>query len=271
MDKIQFQDVIDGILTSRKYRDIQIPRETVADLLETSLNRYSKNDKAIQSVREKLHNIIAPYLETLDYEASLQKLKKFDPINGKTRLRDFSHEILSQHHSTRERLPYIKTFFQFLFSRIEQPATVLDLACGLNPIALSYVDIPKGLTYFAYDLHQQRVNFINTFFKTISISAKAVWQDIIVNPPTRSASAAFFFKEAHRIEKREKGATWKLLTSLNVPFIYLSLPTRSLNGYYDLRPRMNALVNKICEGIGVIEHSEEFPAEIVYEIRRIHE
>ena len=165
MDKKQFQAVIDDILTSKKYRDIQIPRETVADLLETSLNRFSKNDNAIQSVREKLHNIIAPYLETLDYEASLQKLKNLDPINGKTRLRDFSHEILSQHHSTKERLPYIETFFQFLFSRIEQPTAVLDLACGLNPIALSFVDIPKGLTYFAYDLHQQRINLLTRFLK----------------------------------------------------------------------------------------------------------
>jgi 16S rRNA (guanine(1405)-N(7))-methyltransferase len=268
MDKARITEIVDSILASKKYRAIQVPRETIEDLIQNALTRYSKQEAAIKSVREKLHNITAPYLETLDYDAALHQLKNIDLSLNNMILNEFCLETLSSHHSTRERLPYMQEFFSFLFSRTLPSATILDLACGLIPFALACVSTPKSVQYLAFDIHKKRVNLLNSFFDLAYINGKAVWQDILVRPPKYQADAAFFFKEAHRMEKREKGATRRIFTALNVPLIFLSLPSRSMNRQHDLHDRMNKLAEGICSGIGRITHIEDFPAEIVYEIKK---
>ena len=58
------------IQTSHKYRGLDLPLETLRDLLDQELIKGRRGGDAVQAVREKLHNIIAPYLGDPDYAAA---------------------------------------------------------------------------------------------------------------------------------------------------------------------------------------------------------
>ena len=268
MDEKKRQFIIEKILRGRKYRALNIPQETVDDLLTQELQRNQKQDEVVKAVKAKLHNIIAPYLDTLDYEETSDKIDQINLQDEETGLANLCREILSAHDSTRERLGYHLEFFAYLFSQLDPNCTILDLACGLNPVFLALVDIPKGMAYKAFDIHGPRVKLLNQIFRKANMNAQAVNQDILVEAPNEKACAAFLFKEAHRIEKRESGSTRRLVQALQVKTIFISLPTHNLNGRFDLRGRMERLIKTTIDGIAELVEEREFPSEMVYVIRK---
>ena len=164
MDSQEFELVVDQIANSKKYRTIQIPRETISDLLKRELSHHRKKADAIKAVKAKLHNIAAPYLDELDYSEGLASLESVFSSQSTTTIKELCSHFLLAHHSTRERMPYLSDFYSYIFEIIGNGCTILDLACGLNPFALGLVPLPDEMTYTAYDIHLPRIKLINRFF-----------------------------------------------------------------------------------------------------------
>ena len=262
----ELDQIAHRIATSKKYRPMQIPQETILDLLQIELAKHSKEAEAIKTVKAKLHNIIAPYLDELDYAKAAQELEQFfSNRNGKS-IENVCIRFLQAHHSTDERIPYMKEFYGYISNKIGASCSILDLACGLNPFVIPLVGFPSSISYFAYDIHTPRIELINNFFSGLGIHGIAETRDILVRPPLQKATVAFLFKEAHRMEKRRKGASRDLLRSLNVNHLFISLPNHSLNGKYDLRDRMRRLTKNSIQGLGSILEIEEFPSETLFYI-----
>jgi len=145
---------------------------------------------------------------------------------------------------------------------------ILDLACGLNPIALPFMGLPHDVDYYAYDIHQPRIGLINDFFTSQAIQPLAEVRDVLLNPPQISAGAAFLFKEAHRMEKRRKGCSRELVKAIDAKVTFISLPNRSLDGQRDLHQRMDNLFEQISAGLPGETGRREFPGETLYWIRK---
>ena len=266
MDIREMHPIIDQVLSSKKYRSMGIPPETVADLLEKELPRHKKPKDAIRAVKAKLHNIAAPYLDTLDYDHALALVDDVFSDHATRTIKEACVEFLHVHQSTRERMPYLKDFYSAIFDAIGSYCSVLDLACGMNPFSLPLVDLPEGMSYHAYDIHAPRVQLIRKMLSGAGIVGSAEIRDILVHPPDEQATAAFLFKEAHRMEKRRSGATRDLIRSLNVDNLFISLPTHSLNGKFNLHERMSRLVDEATQGLGTIVNTIEFPSEMIIQI-----
>jgi 16S rRNA (guanine(1405)-N(7))-methyltransferase len=239
----------DAILKSRKYRGLDLPEQTLSDLYEREMRRYSNQKDAIQAVREKLHNIIAPYLGDPDYEAAEDKLRQAFSAGDLAQQRDVCCQLMRQHASTRERIPLLDEFYERLFAVTGRPRTVLDLACGLNPLAFLWMGLPLDTRYHAYDLHHPRINLLNTYFELQGLPRLAEHRDILVSPPDVMADAAFFFKEAHRFEQRQHGCNRAFWQALNVRWLLVSLPITNLTGQRDLLERQRNLVARTLEGL----------------------
>ena len=56
-------------------------------------------------------------------------------------VKDFCLERMRGHASTQERLPILEEFFQTTLASIAPVESVLDLACGLNPLALPWMPL----------------------------------------------------------------------------------------------------------------------------------
>lgn len=237
------------ILASRKYRSLNLPPETVIDLIQRGLDSGLKPNQAVDDARDKLHNIIAPYLGDPDYAKASEELKEIRSANNTQDIINFCLKMLGSHASTRERIPVSDDFYRQIFAVTGTPRSILDLACAMHPFAHPWMNLPTDCQYFAYDLHQPRVDLINLFFQTAGITGQAFYGDILLNPPQHSANIAFFFKEAHRFEQRQKGCNRAFWQALPVNWLVVSLPATNLTGRFDLADRQRKLVTETLSGL----------------------
>ena len=62
------------VLASRKYSAMDLPRETIEDLIRQEMAAGKHPGEVEKSMREKLHQIIAPYLGDPDYKLEEKRL-----------------------------------------------------------------------------------------------------------------------------------------------------------------------------------------------------
>lgn len=262
------QPLVRAVLNSRKYRGLGIPPETVRDLLEKELSLGRNEKAALKAVRQKLHNVMAPYLGDPDYDQAAHDLERaFASADGYA-VRTVCTLILQAHASTRERLPLLETFYPRLFAVTGQPQTVLDVACGLHPFGLPWMGLPPETRYHAYDIHRPRVDLINHFLTQLGMAPLAQVRDVLVNTPDVQADVAFFFKEAHRFEQRQRGCNRPFWQALNVHWLLVSLPVVSLSGQHSLLEGSRALVKSVLGDLPWRVEEFLFDNEVVFAIEK---
>ena len=262
------EPLIDDILSSRPYRGLDLPVETVRALLAQELPRHRSQKDALKSVRQKLHNIVAPYLGDPDYPAAANLLDQAFDSRDPLQVQAVCLQLLSAHASTRERLPFLDGFYPRLWAVTGVPSTLLDLACGLHPFGLPWMGLPAAVQYYAYDIHRPRVDLLNHFFGRQGLEPLGYIQDVLVSPPQFAADVAFFFKEAHRFEQRQHGCNRAFWQALNVKWLLVSLPTTSLSQKHSLLEGHRRLVYNNLQGLDWPVTEIAFAWEIVFCIRR---
>lgn len=243
---LNLESLVAEIINSRKYRGLGIPPETVRDLLLHELDRGVSLKDALKETRRKLHNVVASYLGEPDYPHALDLLNTAYQSGDVREVKAACSQIMSAHASTKERLVILDEFYPRLWSLTGKPAVLLDLACGLNPLSFTWMGLERACQYFAYDLNQKRIDFINACFRLQGLTQPGVAGDVLLNPPQLRADTALLFKEAHRFEQRQRGCNLPFWQTLNVRWLLVSLPTSSLSGKHDLVEKHRKLVDGIC-------------------------
>jgi 16S rRNA (guanine(1405)-N(7))-methyltransferase len=264
----QKETLIVKLQNSRKYRGLAIPHETLLNLVEEA-EKHEFNLMGIEkNVRLKLHNLVALYLGDPDYTLLQARLagRKF-PLNDRF-LQDLCLETMKAHASTAERLPFLPGFYQTIFEITGMPSSILDLACGLNPFAIPWMNLPSKTHYYAYDLNQPRIDAIDAFLHAINQPGAAIHSDILVDSPQVQADVAFFFKEAHRFEQRKKGCNREFFAALQVQYLLVSLPTSNLTGRRDMLEQDRSLIEQSTTGTNWEVTELLFENEIVFCIRK---
>lgn len=255
------------VLSSRKYAAMELPEETIRDLIRHEVDTGKNPKEAERAMREKLHQIMAPYLGDPDYAKEEERLAAAAE-QGEEALKQWCLEILSVHSSSRERIPHMEEFYRIILEMIGTPRSVLDVACAFNPFAFPWMGLPKDTAYYAYDLHKPRVRLLNSFFQAYHLKGRAEAGDILLEPPATPADTAFFFKEAHRFESRRKGCNRDFWISLPVKTIVVTLPAENLTGQHQMRDRQRSLIEKNIEGLGWDVREAEVANEMIFVIRK---
>ncbi len=264
------QPLIDEILSARPYRELGLPAETVRSLLAQELPRHRSQKDALKSVRQKLHNIVAPYLGDPDYAAAAGFLDQAFDSRDPRQVQAACRRLLAAHASTRERLPLLPDFYSRLWVITGVPSNVLDLACGLHPFGFPWMGLPASVHYYAYDIHRPRVELLNHFFARLGLEPLSCVQDVLVSPPQVVADVAFFFKEAHRFEQRQHSCNRLFWQALNVKWLLVSLPTESLSQKHSLLEGHRRLVYNNLQGLDCPVTEIVFESEIVFCIKCDH-
>jgi 16S rRNA (guanine(1405)-N(7))-methyltransferase len=258
--------LVQEILSSRKYRELGIPAETVRDVLEKELAVQRSQKEAVKAARQKLHNIVAPYLGDPLYGEAARQIDA--AIDDPSTVKEALGPILATHASTRERLPHMEAFYGRIFAHTGIPNAILDLACGLNPLAFPWMGLPLTTRYHAYDIHAPRVALINHYFSRQGLQPLAAVQDVIVSPPPIEAPVAFFFKEAHRFEQRQRGVNRAFWQALRVRWLVVTLPAASLTGRHDKSDQHRRLVYNTIAGLPWTVVEEQVGQEMVFLIQK---
>ena len=217
------EQLVQAVRESAKYRHVS--EELIRRLGVRELARRRNLKEAIKETKNTLHQVAGAYLDnTPRYADGLARLTA-DPAGH-----DALTRMMAQHASTRERLPHLSDFYSTLFADLPPLRSILDLACGLNPLALPWMGLPPDVRYDAYDLYGDMMAFLNEFFRLSHPNAAAHAADVITHPPTQQADLALILKFLPVLEQTERGLTLDWLRCLPAPILIVTFPTRSLGG-----------------------------------------
>lgn len=217
-------DLLDKLLHSRNYRDI-CP-DTVRRVWSECEKRYKRAKDVDRAAREALHGISGAFMtpqeaRQLAYDMQAWCVNKTDA--GLERM-------LGRHASTRERLPLpdMDAMYDRIFSITGRPRSVLDLACGINPIYLG----ARGVSTMGIDVSGTAVYAVNCFHDSYRMPVSAHCADLLCpgSIPGERFDIALLFKLLPLLERQESGSPMQILQAVNAEFLVVSFPTRTLGG-----------------------------------------
>ncbi|MFQ5401436.1 MAG: hypothetical protein ACE5E7_17780 [Anaerolineae bacterium] len=258
--------VVTAVKQSRKYRDTS--EETIRELATAALRQHKKPKVAIKAVRTQLHSIMAPYLGDPDYKAAAAQLDEAFAAGDPDRIRAVCRDILHSHLSTRERLPILEEFYARIFAVTGRPRAILDVACGLNPLSFPWMGLAHSVEFYAYDIHEPRIDFLNHYFRRQGLKPLARLQDIALQFPQETADVALFLKEMPRFERNYHGQGRPLLEALRVRWLVISFPTVSTHGGRNLTRRYREFMGQLIAGKNWPVTELLFEGELVFCIKK---
>jgi len=221
--------LVRAVLKSSKYA--QVCPDLIRNVGARELAARRSLKDAVKATKNKLHQVGAAYLDAgIDYSRWEGQLKVAAQSGDPAQLRRACAEMMQCHLSTRERLPILEAFYAETLQGLPPLRTVLDVACGLNPLALPWMGLPQGVRYYAYDMYVDMAEFLNRFFERVGMQAEAVACDVACAPPTRRADLALLLKTLPCLEQLDRSASARLLDGLQADYLLVSFPVRSLGG-----------------------------------------
>ena len=244
--KIDVEAVVTAVKQSPKYSSTS--EETIRELAIEAARRYKKPKAAVKAVRAQLHSIMAPYLGDPDYVLAAARLDEAFAAGDAGQIEAICRDVLYAHLSTRERLPILAEFYERIFGVTGRPRALMDVACGLNPLALRWMGLDSPPDFYAYDIHEPRIAFINHYFQLEGLPPLAKVQDVALEPPQARVDVALFLKEMPRFARHYHGRGRPLLEAIRADFLVVSYPSVSTRGGRNLTGRYRDFMRQLTEG-----------------------
>jgi 16S rRNA (guanine(1405)-N(7))-methyltransferase len=232
-DRERVDQIVSDVLAARKYRDVcadtvrRFAAEEWAKRRDGGTRRAIK--EASKATRARLHQAYGAYESHVDYARAYRDLASVYAASRSEDIERACRRLLALHSSTRERLPILDHLYDEVFAYTGVPNILLDLACGLNPLSLPWMDLDEGTAYYAYDIDRERIAFLNKYFALAGVTGRALLQDVLSQPPAQQGDVALLFKSSPCLEHQQKGATLGLLDALRARYVVVTFPVHSLS------------------------------------------
>nr|HET6902588.1 hypothetical protein [Ktedonobacteraceae bacterium] len=260
--------LVNAVLSSAKYKGVC--SDLVRGIGSQELTKRRNSKEALKATKNKLHQVGGAYLDGReDYAAWLSELAAVAQTNDQAALQRTCRDIMAHHASTRERLPILDQFYSTILADIAPLHSVLDIACGLNPLAIPWLPLAEDATYYACDIFAPLVDFLNHSLQLFHVQGHIQQCDVIQSCPTREVDLAFVLKTIPCLEQVDKHAGYHLLRTINARYLIVSFPIHTLGGkskgmatYY--KAHFRELVVDTPWNIRTFE----FPTELVFLVRK---
>jgi 16S rRNA (guanine(1405)-N(7))-methyltransferase len=221
--------LVEAVLAAPKYR--LICRSFVERVARIELEKHASLKDAIKATKNKLHQVGGAYLGAgITYATWLEAIRRALSLGDQSALREQCRAVMRQHASTRERLGVLDGFYREVFTHLPPVHTLLDVACGLNPLAIPWMDLPHDVEYHAVDIYQDMMDFLQAFFRAIRVEGKAEAADVLGYDFRGNYQVALLLKTIPCLEQVDKSSGRRLLDNLSADHLVVSFPARSLGG-----------------------------------------
>lgn len=220
-------EIVERVQRSPRYRDVD--PGLLARLAAEELPRSRSADDAVKRVKRRLHQAVGAF----------RGQHRQDPLDGvreawdgdltEPAFRAACADVMRSHASTRERLPHLDTLYMRVWDTTGVPATLLDVGCGLGPLALPWMRIGHA-TYLASDVDQGPLGTVEAFFQMIGQPHEVRAVDAVAAIPGAPADVALLLKLVPTLDRQDAGAAARLIRGLHVRHAVVSFPIRSLGG-----------------------------------------
>lgn len=147
------------------------------------------------------------------------------------------NELLKTHTSTSERLANYDEIKAIIASL--NVSSILDLGCGLNPIALA----SPNVYYYALDINKNELDLIKLFFQKNNIKGETILHDLRKAKELPKADICLAFKVLDLLDKKGHRTAENLINSVNCKYLLISFPTITISGKPMSTPRRFWLEN----------------------------
>jgi 16S rRNA (guanine(1405)-N(7))-methyltransferase len=219
--------IVENVLASRKYQMVAPDLIYAIAAGEVAKGRSPKD--AIKATKNQLHQSVAAYQTgRMAYNTWLADLQRSyaDPKLFQQQL----GSIMANHASTAERLPILNDFYRTILADLPPLRSILDVACGLNPLTIPWMGLPAGVDYYACDIYRDQIQFLNDFFRLTAVRGQAEVRNVLAHPPTQRVDLALVLKTIPCLEQMDRSAGSRLLDALDARYLLVSFPVRSLGG-----------------------------------------
>ncbi len=222
-------DLLAKVLEKPKYRHIH--PELIASLLREETAKGRSEKEILKAVTGKLHQVGAAYFQRKpEYEKWYQRLAELPQDIQSDEVKSYCEETMRSHSSTSERLPILERFFKETLASIAPLKSVLDLACGLNPLAATWMPLARDIQYFGCDIFSDMTAFLNDFYAHTNLAGHFTTCDLTKMRFSQPVQVAFLLKTLPCLEQIDKGIGADLLDRIPADHLLISYPVRSLGG-----------------------------------------
>jgi len=104
----------------------------------------------------------------------------------------------------------------------------LDLACGLNPLAIPWMGLAPGAQYAAVDMYHDLMSFLASAVPLLGVTAEMSTGDIARCALGHPADVALILKTLPVLDQADPEASLHLLQRVPAPVVIVTFPSRSL-------------------------------------------
>lgn len=232
------------------------------------LNRGRMKD-AVKATKRKLHQIAGMYREKeIDFNGALADLKEAKAL-GEEQFRLECKNLMRFHSSTRERLPFLSSFYQDILNENEDVKSILDIGCGLHPLAIPWMGLSNSFIYTAIDIFTDLSKFLGNYFEIAGINGKAITMDIVRDLPNDNVDLAFILKTIPCLEQQEKGIGEWIVEKINAKRVLVSYPLKTVGGKnVGMADNYEKDFEQILKGRPWAVKRFEYPTELAYLITK---
>jgi len=228
-NSLSHQEILTLVMKNPKYREI-IP-SLVERIIKDETIKYKNSAEIVKSTRSILHQIGGAYLNSkIDYSKWFEQLNLFTPDINDTNVQIILKKMMQLHASSKERLPILDTFYKTIFAELPPISSILDLACGLNPLSIPWMSLSDDFSYVACDIYKDMIEFHNSFFELFHINGRAYGCDLTTLDSLPQVQMTFILKTLPCLEQLNKQISFSLLQSIQSDFVLVSFPVKSLSG-----------------------------------------
>jgi len=225
----QLDRLVEAVLMASKYK--RVCEDFIRNIGSRELAKRRNLKEAIKATKGKLHQVGGAYLDSeVRYAVWLAQLREAAQSGSRDDLLRVCVRIMSHHSSTRERLGILDQFYTAILADLSPIRRVIDVGCGFNPLAIPWMPLADDVEYYAFDIYQDLVDFLNEFLASLQVRGCAQACDVIQFCPGYQVDVAFILKTLPCLEQVDQSASFRLLDTINADHLLVSFPVQSLGG-----------------------------------------
>jgi len=256
----QLDELVAHVRASAKYA--QVNADLVQRIVAIELAKRRSLKEAIKETKNTLHQVAGMFAEEkARYGEWLPQVETRDLASLQT--------IMQHHASTRERLPILDSFYATIFADLHPIHSVLDVACGLNPLTIPWMGLAPNATYLAVDIYDDMMVFLQGAMDTMGVRGRAESRDVVADCPRDEVDVALILKAIPCLEQIDKRAGEILLDTIRARHIVVSFPTRTVGGRnIGMSASYDARFNNLIAHRNMNVRRFEFENELVFRISK---
>lgn len=219
------RDLVGALRASRRYASVD--RGVLERVAGEALERHARDAEALKAAKRRLHQIHGAYLgpRVPPWDALLADIRE---ARDERALRAALDRALVRHASTRERLGQEAAVGAEILRRVPAPRTVLDLACGLHPLAVPRMGFAPGTHCTALDLDPPMLGLVDGALEVLGVPHRVRAADLAAEVPGEGADLGLLLKSFPSLERQRPGCGEALVRGARVRWMVVSFPTLSL-------------------------------------------